>query len=425
MEQYRPSITEALGKAWLPFLLSRVLILTILVFAGTMRVDEIPGREGRNLHLYSEFSLTKSHSALSRILKSADANWYLEIAETGYHPGPMTTETAKNWAFFPLFPLLLRGLGLFTTHLVTAGVILNNVLFFASLVLLYCLLPFYGASGRISERAVWLLAFFPTSYFFSALLSESVYMFLLLSAFYLLESAAITIERPNERPSQRNRRAFYFLLLSITFYAGLTACRPTGLLMLPAYAWRFLELRQPLLQSLGNTLRVKNSILLAVISLILLALTTCGALGYMYYLWRLTGSPLAFSDNQLAWGRNQVSFRALAGEMLTLPVELCLPWNFLTLNTGSAILTAIAGVYFAAKKNFSLMMLLLVPLVAILETGTVVSIGRFVLTFFPVFLFLGKLGERPTMDKMLLIVSAAWLGLMTAAYALHVTSAMA
>ncbi|MDD2943905.1 MAG: mannosyltransferase family protein [bacterium] len=417
MEKYQPSVKEAWGKTWVPFLLSRLLILTILTFIGTLHVDEIPGREGRNLHLYSQVSISASHAALSRILKSADANWYLEIAKTGYHPGPMTTEIAKNWAFFPLFPLLLRGLGLFTTHLVIAGVLLNNVLFFASLILLCMLLPIYGASARATEKAIWMLVFFPTSYFFSALLSESLYLLLLLSAFYLLEISATT--------RKGYLQALFYLSLSAICYAGLTATRPTGLLMLPAYLWRCLELRRPLLQSIENTLRIKTRVMLPAVSILLLAVTTSGALGYMYYLWNLTGNPLAFSDNQLAWGRNQVTFLTLAGEMLSLPVELCLPWNFLTLNTCSALLTAGAALYFAERRNFSLVLLLLIPLAAVLATGTVVSIGRFVLTFFPVFLYLGRLAETPTTERILLIISAVWMGLMTAGYALHITSAMA
>ena len=40
-----------------------------------------------------------------------DCGWYVRLAETGYDPFPVPTMiNAGNWAFFPLFPLLIGAL---------------------------------------------------------------------------------------------------------------------------------------------------------------------------------------------------------------------------------------------------------------------------------------------------------------------------
>ena len=106
-----------------------------------------------------------------------DSNWYVDLASHGYR------HEAVEPAFFPLYPLLMRGVGEVTTSVVAAGVLISLAAFFASLVLL----------GRLTElelgpeaarRAIVLLAFFPTALFFSAVYTEALFLALELGAFY-------------------------------------------------------------------------------------------------------------------------------------------------------------------------------------------------------------------------------------------------
>lgn len=104
-----------------------------------------------------------------------DSAYYLSIARTGYE-----TLTAP---FFPLYPLLLRLGGDTQTGMVIAGVLISNLTFAAALYVLYLLTEMdYGQSA--AKAAVWLLAFFPTTAFFSALYTESTFLLLLLLCFY-------------------------------------------------------------------------------------------------------------------------------------------------------------------------------------------------------------------------------------------------
>lgn len=105
-----------------------------------------------------------------------DSNWYFDIADHGYRH-----QTER--AFFPLYPLLMRTGGLVTGSTVVAGLVISIACFFAALVLLHRLCALEVGQDA-AHRSVYLLAFFPTALFFSALYTESLFLALELGAFY-------------------------------------------------------------------------------------------------------------------------------------------------------------------------------------------------------------------------------------------------
>jgi hypothetical protein len=97
-----------------------------------------------------------------------DSVWYLAIAQGGYD------HEATRTAFFPLYPLLLRGPGLIGSDLI-AGVLVSLVAFAIALLLLHRLVTL--ELGRpLASVTVMLVAFCPMSYFFSAVYSESLFL---------------------------------------------------------------------------------------------------------------------------------------------------------------------------------------------------------------------------------------------------------
>ena len=106
-----------------------------------------------------------------------DSNWYVDLATHGYR------HEAVEPAFFPLYPLAVRGLGELTTSVIAAGILISAGSFFVALVLLGRLteLELGAEAGR---RAIMLLAFFPAALFFSALYTEALFLALELGAFY-------------------------------------------------------------------------------------------------------------------------------------------------------------------------------------------------------------------------------------------------
>src|SRR5688572_21381971 len=156
-----------------------------------------------------------------------DSGWYWNIIEHGYQyvPGKQS-----NVAFFPLFPLLswLGGLPLELLGMsprrafFAAGLFLSNTAFFVALVGLHRLAQ--RTLGDVpAARAVWLLALYPFSFFFSAAYTEALALALAVWAFYL---------------ASRNRWVLAALLAALC-----TATRTPGIFLAPALALELLRQR--------------------------------------------------------------------------------------------------------------------------------------------------------------------------------------
>ena len=151
--------------------------------------------------------------------------WFLRIAEHGY--GTHAT------AFFPLYPLLVRVFALGTGRSPTAGVIFSVACFAAALVLLYRLVR----DEFDAPTAVWtviLLSFAPTSFFFQAVYSESLFLLLTVACF----AAA--------------RRGRWVLAGLAGGLAALT--RSAGVLLLVPLAWMWFE------QYRGGAIRLPGAV---------------------------------------------------------------------------------------------------------------------------------------------------------------------
>lgn len=72
-----------------------------------------------------------------------DAGWYLQVAKGGYHATPVTlsgTNVHYDFAFFPLWPAVIRLSTLGVLPAAATSVVLANLLFIAATVLLWKLL---------------------------------------------------------------------------------------------------------------------------------------------------------------------------------------------------------------------------------------------------------------------------------------------
>lgn len=117
----------------------------------------------------------------SRVFSYWDAGHYQFIAENWY----VNSGDASNFiVFLPLFPLIIKGVNLFTSNSQISAVLVSNIFFFLSIIPFYNLAKRYF-SNNYSFKATLLLLFFPTSYFFSISYTESLFLFL--SVIALLE----------------------------------------------------------------------------------------------------------------------------------------------------------------------------------------------------------------------------------------------
>jgi Gpi18-like mannosyltransferase len=114
-----------------------------------------------------------------------DGGWYLDIAKHGYSfvPGKQSSV-----AFFPLYPYLIRWLHdlIPLSHdagWLLIGIVISNASLLVGLTYLYALVRL-DYDRCTAARAVLYLCVFPTTLFLSAVYSESLFVALVVSAFY-------------------------------------------------------------------------------------------------------------------------------------------------------------------------------------------------------------------------------------------------
>ena len=153
--------------AWRAVWTSRLVVLLSGMFA-VLSFGRAAGTEG-----FDPASLTAPFGYFGNLLAAPfarwDSVWYLAIAQGGYD------HEASRTAFFPIYPLLLRAVGLVIGSDLVAGVIVSVVAFWIALILLYRLVSL-ELDSELARVTVMLVAFCPMAYFFSAVYSESLFL---------------------------------------------------------------------------------------------------------------------------------------------------------------------------------------------------------------------------------------------------------
>jgi hypothetical protein len=115
--------------------------------------------------------------AIFTAFERQDALWFLRIATKGY------AASDGSAAFFPLYPLVVRVVSwLVGGRPLLAATLVSNTAFFVALLVLYDLSARHF-SESVARRTIVLLVVFPTSFFFLAPYSESLFLLLSLLAF--------------------------------------------------------------------------------------------------------------------------------------------------------------------------------------------------------------------------------------------------
>jgi hypothetical protein len=390
-------------RAWNPaieiFLWTRAAIWAAAVFAFFVFVPNRHPLAAR----WDDPSLTHDLGAFTDVWARWDSVWFLRIAEHGYDAA-----TGAASAFYPLYPATVAALGraLFG-HYVLAGIVISLAAALASFLLL-CRLAEERLGAEGARRAVLYLAVFPFALFLQAVYSESLFLLLTLAAFALAE-----------------RRQF-LAAGAVTGLALLT--RPTGVALLPALAllaWR-------------ERNRVRALASLAVAPLLFAA--------YPLYLWRAEGDAWAFLHAQRFWSRHLSPAGPLGGiwdglragwagvEQLASGSHTHVYWTAVrntdpiraaTLNLECLAflvlfiaLTVIAWRRFGAPYGLFAAISLAIPLSVPSERWPLLSMPRFGLTIFPLFLALAVLGGRPRVHTAILVVSSLLLGVSVVQWAL-------
>jgi hypothetical protein len=170
------ALSSEIGKVFLIGLSSRLLIFGA-AFLGS---------------IFSNSAKIVSSIPIVNFFSQWDGGWYSQIAVLGYPAG--NNPLSGNWAFFPLYPFLMRVFGtpLFgimssDQAVLISGFLISNVLFFVSLFLFYHVTKIIFGKTSFALISTVFFAFWPGALFYSAVYSESLFMTFALGAFYLLE----------------------------------------------------------------------------------------------------------------------------------------------------------------------------------------------------------------------------------------------
>jgi len=330
-----------------------------------------------------------------------DSGWFLQIAHHGY------ADPGHSSAFFPLYPLLVRTFGgIFLGHYLLGGVVVSALASVAAFVVLWQLA--LALTGRQSaDRTVLYLALFPTSLFLIAVYSESLYLALSAGAFLLA------------------LRGRWTWAGAVTGLAALT--RVSGVVLLPALA--ILAWRSP---------NRRGALARLALSLPVMALWPL-YLGLKYH------RPFVFLSAQRAgWDRHLSSAGPFGGAWDALVagwhgVEQLVaggnhfpspdhgPMYGAGLNLEQlayAVLLIALGVYawrvLGAAYGVFVLGSLVLPLSDPVPSTPLLSMPRFALGVFPIFIALGLLGARPRWNTGLLACFTLLLGINLARWVLWI-----
>jgi Mannosyltransferase (PIG-V) len=359
------------------FLVGRVPLVVVALWAvGTFALADGSGPWQEWRHAVSQPWL----AALSRW----DGRWYYYIANDGYSFNP---NGESNVSFTPLLPGLMWLGGHLIGHpdaegLLGAGVVIANIALLLALGYLFVLVRRGWGSG-VAMRTLLCLLVFPTSFFLSAVYSESVFLAPAIAAFVYADE---------ER---------WWLVGLCGALAALA--RTYGVLIVVPLAYEYLARRR----GVGR-------------HVLWLALVPAAFLGWLGYLWAVTGVPLSPLLEQAHRGRELMppwqSVGAYVGQppapLWTLDATHSLADLGFVVGFGALVLLT----WLLKRKSLALYSTLMyAPMVS---SGLLSSVDRLGLELFPAFIVLAHLTRpRPVLAVYLVLMGALALYL-TARFAL-------
>jgi hypothetical protein len=384
------------------FLWTRAAIWAVALFAFAAFEPNHHPRVAR----WDDPSVTRDLGWVTDVWARWDSVFFLRIAEHGYSAASGTAA-----AFYPLYPLTVGVLGRAVFgHYVLAGIAVSLAASFGALLLFHRLAEErLGAEG--ARRAVLYLALAPLAVFLQAVYSEALFLLLALAAFALAE-----------------RRRW----LPAGVVVGLAVLtRVAGIALLPALAliaWRSPDRRRALAS---------------------LAAAPVLFAAYPAYLWLKLGDPWAFARAQDQWHRHLSPAGPLGGiwdglragwagveqfasgshthaYWSAVSVADSDPFHVAAVNLENlaflvlyGVLTVLAWRRFGAPYGLFCALSLAIPLSVPSSRWPLLSIPRFGLVLFPLFLALAAAGgRRPRLHSAILALSALLLGVTTVQWAL-------
>ena len=326
-----------------------------------------------------------------------DGVHYLAIASRGY---------INEGRFLPLFPILVRILILPLTliwqvkpygHLVFwSSLLLSNFFFILSLFYLKKLLKF-DYKEKVINKTILLFLLFPTSFFFVAIYTESLFLLLTILTFYFA----------------RQRKWYKAIFLSLL----LTITRLPGVLILIPLLYEYISYELRIKIQFNNLVKVTKKVftlrnIIKLLKFILIPLPLLIYAIFNYYKWQ---DPLYFVHAHGALG-NSREVSSMVFPLITiyryikifLSVSIKQYEFWVALIEFISLIFAIIGIIFAYfKKIRPSYIIYSIAIISLpLLSGTLTGFPRYLLLSFPIFVGISlQLDKNKWLWRILLIIS--------------------
>lgn len=275
-----------------------------------------------------------------------DGVHYLGIAQHAY-------SYQYTQAFFPLYPIIIKIASYLTLgNYLLAALIVSNIFFLCTLLLFYK----FVALKYHQKTAFWsciFLSAFPTSFYFGAVYTESLFLFLIICSFYLYEKEKLWQS---------------YLVSALSSGTRLIGLFVAPFLIKKKKLWFYPFLVVPL-----------------------------GFLAYVLYLKIEFNNPLYFLSSQEIFGQaRSTNHIVLLPQVFFRYLKIILTTSGLTLMTalfelGSTIFAYLVLMFSYKKIDFRYLAFAFVAITIPTFTGTLASMPRYILVAFPIYIYLAMI----------------------------------
>jgi hypothetical protein len=282
-----------------------------------------------------------------------DTYWYLDIIKNGYYL--QEGNTLSNVVFFPLYPFLIKIIGtMLFGNFILAGWLISSVALIAGCAYFYKLLKEFHDDVD-PELPILLMLIFPTAFFLNVVYTEATFFFITVACFYYVFKKQFWMA------------GMFALLGSLTHSNGV-----------------FLGL--PILWETVRLFGWQKSLLTR--KIIPMAMPAIGMFSFLLYDYLKFKDFMLFFKIESAWGRSfSINWEHFSFFSHPSVVNMFIDIFFTIL-----IIGAIYLVWKKISPMYSVFMSLTV--LAALTSGTLMSIGRYSLALFPLFILLAKIKNK-------------------------------
>lgn len=304
----------------------------------------------------------------AKMFLGGDADWYIKIAENGYSlvESIKAGDGQANWAFFPLFPVLIRWFKyiFFFLNYQQAGILLSSIFTYVTGLYLVKTVRLYKP-GRLGYIAVVLLYMGPYTFYLHCVYSETLFMMLIAIFFYYLKK-------------ESDKECSYWIPAIATMLASCT--RIVGVILVFPLVVRMYR------DSYSGRISIKKfglfvrDILCTPVRLLQIFICPAGIFVNMLHLYWVSGDAWAFRHVQAAWREDGAGY---IGNMI---------WDFFNNIYAErywiplvVIMAIVVYIYMLKKGYYEEVVFAAITLVIPL-TGGVMSMCRFIVGSYVIFI---------------------------------------